>query len=58
MVIYLDDMLFLHQQKEGQLETCGLALDLLKNLGDLVNGRSISSTKHQLPGAHDRLPRN
>ena len=37
MVIYLDDMLFFHQQKEGLLEIRGLALDLLEDLGFLVN---------------------
>ena len=37
MVVYLDDMLFLHQQEEKLLEARGLALDLLESLGFLVN---------------------
>ena len=37
MVIYLNDMLFLHQQEEKLLETRNLVLDMLENLGFLVN---------------------
>lgn len=34
--LYLDDMLFLHQQKKELVETRGLALDHLENLGFLI----------------------
>ena len=39
MVIYLDDMLFLHQEKERLVGIRNMVLDLLENLGFLVNYR-------------------
>ena len=37
MVVYLDDMLFLHQWEEHLLETRNLVLALAENLGFLIN---------------------
>ena len=61
MIIYLDDMLFLHQQEEKLLEARGLALDLLENLGILVNYKKseLSPTqKISFLRIHDRLGRH
>ena len=47
MVIYLDDMLFLSQKEEELLRWRSLVLDLLENLGFLVNYPKSSLTPSQ-----------
>ena len=48
MVIYLDDMLFLSQTEVELLRWRSLALDLLENLGFLVNYPKSSLTISQM----------